>query len=281
MQQSGPVRRGGGRGFTLVELLVVVAIIALLVSILMPSLARAKELARMAVCKANLHGLGRAWQMYWNQNNYRTPALFNPRNTATDTMSMFNFLTWCNAGSGGPGWVGAGVLYPAKFVASGDIYVCPTINSNVTGKWYSPTAGSFTGKGNNRWPPIDAEHTRTCYGIRRMKSYDNPVQGAAGNEDPSLMLRLTTVGGIKNAAKFSYMGDCFSSPALALLSHVPEVEVQFLDGHVSYYRDEKGDVLYNNGIDQYVFGVDPTNWLHDDIWMIIDGYHQPPAGQGK
>ncbi|MHC4718353.1 MAG: type II secretion system protein [Planctomycetota bacterium] len=45
------------RGFTLVELLVVVGIIALLVTILMPTLTRAKELARDAVCKTNLKNI--------------------------------------------------------------------------------------------------------------------------------------------------------------------------------------------------------------------------------
>ena len=46
------------RGFTLIELLVVIAIISLLVSILIPSLKRAKELARRAVCASNLHQPG-------------------------------------------------------------------------------------------------------------------------------------------------------------------------------------------------------------------------------
>lgn len=61
--------------FTLIELLVVVSIIALLVSMMLPTLARAKEQARSTLCRTNLSGLAKANLMYGDENHgYLVPA---------------------------------------------------------------------------------------------------------------------------------------------------------------------------------------------------------------
>jgi len=61
----------GKRAFTLVELLVVISIISLLMSILLPSLNKARGQAKQAVCKSNLKQWGVVFLQYSSENNGR------------------------------------------------------------------------------------------------------------------------------------------------------------------------------------------------------------------
>ncbi|HAU37773.1 MAG TPA: hypothetical protein DCX07_08665 [Phycisphaerales bacterium] len=86
------------KAFTLIELLVVIAIIALLVSILLPSLGRARELAKRAACAANLNALGKAGNMYAAQYNGMFPVapavIFKGSGSYDKWAGMTDGTTW-------------------------------------------------------------------------------------------------------------------------------------------------------------------------------------------
>ena len=71
------VRTSTRSAFTLIELLVVIAIIALLVSLLMPSLRQARDLAKSALCSANLKQVGTAVAAYVADNDDWMPGYVN------------------------------------------------------------------------------------------------------------------------------------------------------------------------------------------------------------
>jgi prepilin-type N-terminal cleavage/methylation domain-containing protein/prepilin-type processing-associated H-X9-DG protein len=79
------------RGFTLVELLVVIGIIALLISILLPALGKARETAYRVKCASNLKQIGLAFTMYLGDNKGVFPA-----SGIKDTNVSFSWISWEN-----------------------------------------------------------------------------------------------------------------------------------------------------------------------------------------
>jgi len=139
------------------------------------------------------------------------------------------------------------------------------------------------------------------YGRRRFNYYDDPglaripytynnhlplSERFFSRPDADIMLYITGVNAVAKPGDFSWMADRFESAGWALASHVPGVNVSYLDGHVAYWEDPTwddatgtGKVLYDN--DLGAWGDANSDWFHDDIWMIIDGYHKPPVGSGN
>jgi prepilin-type N-terminal cleavage/methylation domain-containing protein/prepilin-type processing-associated H-X9-DG protein len=81
--------RTSRRAFTLVEMLVVIAIIGILMSLLLPALGRAREAARKAQCSSNLHNVALALIGYQEVNNVFPPSINFPSVDANDGANYF------------------------------------------------------------------------------------------------------------------------------------------------------------------------------------------------
>jgi prepilin-type N-terminal cleavage/methylation domain-containing protein len=104
--ESGPKRSKREKlAFTLIELLTVIALIAILASLLLPALARVKEAGRAASCKNNLRQLSLGGATYALDFKGRLPY----------------FLDWLATK---PGDLTTGQLYP--YLKSHSVYLCPT-----------------------------------------------------------------------------------------------------------------------------------------------------------
>ncbi len=111
--------RGRRRGFTLVELLVVVGIIAILVAMLLPALNHAKEAAYTATCQSNLHQWGIGLRMYVDDHD-GYPVDVEELASGWDTNHWFERLQPYSGGKW-PQWNGADQQYePLESIA-----VCP------------------------------------------------------------------------------------------------------------------------------------------------------------
>jgi len=136
--------RRSQKAFTLIELLIVIAIIAVLLSILAPALQIAKRKAASAVCLTNLRSLASGWHMYQEENKNRIMSSNDDALEFPGT-SRENYVGWIGAPRDKNGdWMSSqqsnppvldedeirgiemGVLYPYVNVAN--TYHCPADN---------------------------------------------------------------------------------------------------------------------------------------------------------
>jgi prepilin-type N-terminal cleavage/methylation domain-containing protein/prepilin-type processing-associated H-X9-DG protein len=118
------------KGFTLVELLVVISVIAVLLATLIPAMRKAQEQARFVVCKNNLRQIGLAGTMYLQQNRNAFPhPLVCIYSRATFTLQHPFQCRWHDSGvtPDGPYW---------PYLKAKDVAHCPSfaIIARIRGK---------------------------------------------------------------------------------------------------------------------------------------------------
>ncbi|MCX6343684.1 MAG: prepilin-type N-terminal cleavage/methylation domain-containing protein [Armatimonadetes bacterium] len=116
------------RGFSLIELLVVIGIIAILAAILFPILTKARERARQVQCVMNMKQLFKAFRMYTDDNNGRFPVI---RVHSSDPTT--NWVGSTTFGGGSLPQIQKGQLWP--YVKNIKVYLCET-DRRVPAAWF-------------------------------------------------------------------------------------------------------------------------------------------------
>jgi prepilin-type N-terminal cleavage/methylation domain-containing protein len=223
------------QAFTLVELLVVIGIIAILISVLLPTLSRARESAKKTACLSNMRELGNSFRLYAAANKDAMPIGAVGNNTLSTLEKQFSYVVKWESG-GNVTIVSMGHLAMAGLSKSPKTYYCPSEESDPIFVFNSPdNPWVFDKPGVNPLTPV-GHHLRFGYNTRPM---------CAWSIDPATPLPFilpcadyaSNVRGLPRQAKMknkAILSDIVLSPQEVKNRHKSGINVLYANGSAQW-----------------------------------------------
>ena len=206
--------------FTLIELLIVIAIIGILLTLLLPSLSRSREKVKRAVCLSNLSQSHKANLSYASNNDNIIP----PGNAVLDSAqgidSVYRFATKMA--------FGAAIPFHNGYIDSPDYFYCPS--------WEHPYMRKNTLNGNGRYGGYEDEgYTAPSMHYMTSYNYRGVFDGTARSPSP-----------IYDDSSVPYMGDHWARDWGKYVHLKEGYNILYVDGHAKFNHDKTQTVFASN-----------------------------------